>query len=58
MLYEFTAEVTNRFKQLDLINSMPKEPLTEVPTAQEVANKIIPKKKKSKKEKWLSEEAL
>ena len=58
MLYEFTAEVTNRFKQLDLINSMPKEPLTEVPTAQEVANKIIPKEKKCKKAKWLSEEDL
>ena len=56
MLYEFAVEVTNRLEQLDLINS--KELLTEVHTAQEVANKFIPKKKKSKKAKWLSEEAL
>ena len=49
----------NRFKGLDLDNSVPEELLTEVHNiVQEVANKTNPKKKKSKKTKWLSEEAL
>ena len=52
-------EVTNRFKGLDLIDSAPEELWTEVcDIVQEVVIKTIPKKKKCKKEKWLSEEAL
>ena len=49
----------NKFKGLDLIDRMPDEVSTEVcDTVQEAGIKIIPKKKKSKKTKWLSEEAL
>ena len=49
----------NRFQGLDLVNSVPEELWIEVCNiVQEEANKTIPKKKKSKKEKWLSEEAL
>ena len=52
-------EVRNRFKGLDLIDKMPEELWTEVRnTVQEIGIKIIPKKKKCKKAKWLSEEAL
>ena len=52
-------ELTNRFKGLDLIDRMPEELWTEVcNTVQEIGIKIIPKKKKCKKAKWLSEEAL
>ena len=52
-------EVTNRFKGLDLIDRVPEELWTEVPNiVQETMIKIIPKKKKCKKVKWLSEEAL
>ena len=48
----------NRFKGLDLVNSVPKELWTEVyNTVQEAVNKTIPKKKKCKEAKWLSEEA-
>ena len=48
----------NRFKGLDLVNSVPKELWTEVcNTVQEAVNKTIPKKKKCKKAKWLFEEA-
>ena len=51
--------VTNRFKGLELVNSVPEELWTEVHnTVQETVNKTIPNKKKSKKAKWLSEEAL
>ena len=51
--------VTNRFKGLDLIGRMPEELWTEVhDIVQEAVIKIIPKKKKYKKAKWLSEEAL
>ena len=57
--YEYAVEVTNRFKGLDIVNGMPEELWTEVHnTAQEVVNKTIPKIKKRKKAKWLSEEAL
>ena len=57
--YNHTVEVTNRFKGLDLIDRVPEELWTEVHnTVQEVAIKTIPKKKKCKKAKWLSEEAL
>ena len=49
----------NRFKGLDLVNGVPKELWTEVHNiVQEAANKTIPKKKKCKKAKWLSEKAL
>ena len=57
--YEFTVEVMNRFKGLNLDNSVPEELWTEVHNiAQEAVNKVILKKKKSRKAKWLSEEAL
>ena len=52
-------EVRNRFKGLDLIDRRPDELWTEVhDTVQETGIKTIPKKKKCKKAKWLSEEAL
>ena len=57
--YDYTVEVRNRFKGLDLIASVPDELWTEVrDTVQETGIKIIPKKKKCKQAKWLSEEAL
>ena len=57
--YDYTVEVTNRFKGLDLINRVPEELWTEVrDIVQEAGIKTIPKKKKCKKAKWLSEEAL
>ena len=57
--YDYTVEVTNRFKGLDLIDRLPDELWTEVhDIVQETGIKNIPKKKKCKKEKWLSEEAL
>ena len=57
--YDYTVEVTNRFKGLDLIDRMPEELWMEVcDTVQETGIKTIPKKKKCKKAKWLSEEAL
>ena len=52
-------EVTNSFKGLDLVDGVPKELWTEVhDIVQKSATKIIRKKKKCKKAKWLSEEAL
>ena len=52
-------EVTNRFKGLDLIDRVPEELWMEVhDIVQEAVIKTIPKKKKCKKAKWLSEEAL
>ena len=52
-------EVTNRFKGLDLINRVPEELWMEIhDVVQEAVIKTIPKKKKSKKAKWLSEEAF
>ena len=57
--YDYTVEVRNRFKGLDLIDRVPNELLTEFcDTVQETGMKTIPKKKKCKKAKWLSEEAL
>ena len=57
--YDYTLKVTNRFKGLDLIDRVPEELRMEVhDTVQEGVIKIIPKKKKWKKAKWLSEEAL
>ena len=53
----YTVEVRNRFKGLDLIDRVPVELWTEVgDTVQETGIKIIPQKKKCKKVKWLSEE--
>ena len=57
--YDYTVEVTNRFKGLDLIDRMPEELWTEVCNiVQEAVIGTIPKKKKCKKAKRLSEEAL
>ena len=57
--YNYTLEVRNRFKGLDLIDRVPDELRMEVhDIVQETGIKTIPKKKKSKKTKWLSEEAL
>ena len=57
--YDYTVEVRNRFKGLDLIDRVPDELWNEVhDIVQETGSKTIPKKKKFKKAKWLSEEAL
>ena len=57
--YDYTLEVTNRFKGLDLIDRVPEELWTEVcDIVQEAVVKTIPKTKEHKKVKWLSEEAL
>ena len=57
--YDYTVEVRNKFKGLDLIDRVPDELWTEVcDTVQKAVIKTIPKKKKCKKAKWLSEEAL
>ena len=57
--YDYTVEVRNRFKGLDLIDRLPDELCSEVPdTVQETGIKTIPMEKKCKKAKWLSEEAL
>ena len=59
MIMEMTVEVTNRFKGSDLIDRVPEELWIEVPDiVQEAGIKTIPKKKKCKEAKWLSEEAL
>ena len=56
---DYTVEVRNRFKGLDLIDRVPDELWNEVrDIVQETGIKTIPKKKKCKKAKWLSEEAL
>ena len=56
---DYTVEVRNRFKGLDLIDRVPDELWMEVrDIVQETDRKTIPKKKKCKKAKWLSEEAL
>ena len=52
-------EVTNRFKGLDLIERVPEKLWMEVHNiVQEAVTKTIPKERKSKKVKWLSEKAL
>ena len=57
--YDYLVEMTNRFKGLDLIDRVPEKLWTEVhDIVQEAGIKPIPKKKKCKKPKWLSEEAL
>ena len=56
---DYTVEVRNRFKGLDLVDRVSEELWTEVcDIVQETGIKTIPKKKKCKKAKWLSEEAL
>ena len=57
--YDYTIEVRHRFKGLDLIDRVPDGLWTKVhDIVQETGSKTIPKKKKCKKAKWLSEEAL
>ena len=57
--YIYTLEVTNRFKGLDLTDRVPEELWMEVcDIVQKAVIKTIPKKKKCKKAKWLSEKAL
>ena len=57
--YDYTVEVRNRLKGLDLIDRVPDELWMEVrDIIQETGSKTIPKKKKCKKAKWLSEAAL
>ena len=59
MSYDYTVEVRNRFKGLDLIERVPDELWTEVhDSAQETGIKTIPMERKCKEAKWLSEEAL
>ena len=57
--YDYTVEVRNRFGGLDLVDRVPDELWIEVhDIVQEAVIKTIPKEKKCKKAKWLSEEAL
>ena len=57
--YDYTVEMTKKFKGLDLIDRVPEELWMEIcDTVQEAVIKTIPKKKEYKKAKWLSEEAL
>ena len=57
--YDYTVEMTNRFKGLDLIDRVPEELWMEFSDIiQEAVIKTIPKKKKCKKAKWFSEKAL
>ena len=57
--YDYTVEVRNRFKGLDLTDRVPEELWTEIrDIVQEAVIKTIPKKKKCKKAEWFSEETL
>ena len=57
--YDYTVEVRNRFKGLDLIDRVPNELWTDVrDIVQETGIKTILREKKCKKAKWLSEEGL
>ena len=59
ILYDYTVEVRNRFKGLDLIDRVPDKIWNEVhDTVQETGIKTIPMEKKCKRAKWLSGEAL
>ena len=59
ILYDYTVEVRNRFKGLNLIDRVPDELWMEVhDIVRETGIKTISKKKKCKNAKWLSEEAL
>ena len=56
--HDYTVEMTNRFRGLDLIDIVPEELWMEVcDIVQEAVIKTIPKKKKCKEAKWFSEEA-
>ena len=56
--YDYTVNVRNRLKGLDLIDRVPDDYGRRYMTLWETGIKTIPKKKKCKKAKWLSEEAL
>ena len=57
--YDYTVEVTNRIKGLDVVNRVPEELWTKIHNSvQEAVNKTIPKKEKCKKATYLSKEAL
>ena len=56
--YDYTVEVRNRFKGLDLIDRMPDELMKVRDIVQETGIKTIPVEKKCQEAKWLSEEAL
>ena len=57
--YDYTVEMTNRFKGLDQIDRLPEELRTEVcDNVQQAGIKTIPKRKKCKKTKWLSDKGL
>ena len=59
ILYDYSVGVKNRFKELNLVGRVPEELWMEACNiVQEAMTKTIPKKKKWKKAKWLSEEAL
>ena len=59
ILYDFTVELRNRFKGLDLLERVPDELWTKVHNIiQETGSNTISKKKKCQKAKWLSGEAL
>ena len=57
-MIDYTVEVTNTFKIIDLMDRMPKELSRACGIVQEAVIKTITKKKKCKKAKWFSEEAL
>ena len=58
-MVDYVVQATNRFKGLDLVDKVPEELWTKIRNiVQEAVAKIIPKKKKCKMLKWLSEEAL
>ena len=56
--YDYTVEVTNRFQGLDLIDRVPENWMEVRDIVQKAVIKTIPKKKKCKNAKWLSEEPL
>ena len=59
MLYDYSAEVMNRFKGLDLVDRMPEELWVKVHnTVQEAVLKTVSKQKMFKKANWLTEETL
>ena len=59
ILYDYTVDMRNRFKGLDLIDRVPDELWNEVhDIVQETGINTIPMEKKCKKAKWLSREAL
>ena len=58
-MVDYVVQATNRFKGLDLVDKVPEELWTKIRNiVQEAVAKIIPKKKKCKMIRWLSEQAL